>query len=66
MYPESFEYIGEEKFSHTCCINGFGARNDDHPLHKAMVDHNQNGVHPMYFQKVGDEIYRELFKGKGC
>ena len=66
MYPKSFEDVGEEKSSHACCIDGFGARNDNHPLCKAMVDHNQNGVHSTYFREVGDEIYGELSKGEGC
>ena len=66
MYSKAFEDMGEEKFSHSYRINGFGARDNDHPLCKAMVDHDQNRIYPVYFWEVGDEINRELFKGKGC
>ena len=64
MYPTSFEDVGEEKFSHSGHINGFGAGNDNHPLHKEVVDHNQNGVHSMHVWEVCDKVHSELFKGK--
>ena len=66
MYSKAFEDMGEKKLSHSRSINGFGARDNDHPLRKAVVDHDQNRVHPVYFREVGDEIYRELLKGEGC
>ena len=44
MNSKAFEDMGEEKFSYSGCINGFGARYDDYPLRKAMVDHDQDGV----------------------
>ena len=64
MYSEALEDMGEKKLSHSRSIDGFGARDNDHPLRKAVVNHNQNRVHPTYFQEVGDEIYGELFKGE--
>ena len=66
MYSEAFEDMGEKKLSYFHSIDGFGARDNDHPLCKAMVDHDQNRVHPTYVRKVGDEIYGELLKGEGC
>ena len=66
MYSEVLEDMGKKKLSYPHSIDGFGTRDNDHPLHKAMVDHDQNRVHPTYFWEVGDKIYRELFKGEGC
>ena len=30
-----------------------------------MVDHDQNGVYPVYLREICNEVNRELFKGKG-
>ena len=59
-----FEDMGEKEFCHFCSINSFGARDNDHPLHKAMVDHDQNRIFATYFREVGDKVHRELFEGE--
>ena len=66
MYSEAFEDVREEKSSYFGHVDGFGAWNDNYPLHKAVVDHDQNGVHPAYFQEVCNKVHRELFKREGC
>ena len=65
MYSKVFEDMSEEKFSYFGCIDGFGAWNDDYPLHKAVVDHDQNGIHPAHFREIGNKVHGELFKRKG-
>ena len=40
METEAFEYVVEEMFGHSGHIYGFRARDENYPLHKAMVDHD--------------------------
>ena len=56
--------MGEKEFCDSCGINCFGTWDDDYPLHKAMVDHDQDRVFAMYFGEIGDKVNRELFKGE--
>ena len=44
METETFEHIFKEKLGNSGGINGFGARSKDYPLHKAMVDHDQDRI----------------------
>ena len=37
---KTFEYMVEKMFGHSGHIYSFGARNENYPLHKAVVDHN--------------------------
>ena len=65
MQSEAFGDMGEKEFSYPGCIDGFGTWNDNYPLHKAVVDHNQNGVHPVHLGEICDKVNQELFEGKG-
>ena len=40
MEVKAFEYMMEKMFGHSSCIYSFGARDENYPLHKAMVDHD--------------------------
>ena len=35
-----FEYVVEKELGDSVCVNHFGARGKNDPLHKAMVDHD--------------------------
>ena len=59
-----FEYIFKEKLGDSGSINGFGARNKDYPLHKAMVDHDQDRIKTRGGRKICDEVDRELAEGE--
>ena len=37
---KAFEYVVEEMFGYSGCVYGFRARNENYPLHKAVVDHD--------------------------
>ena len=64
MQTESFEDMGEKEFSYPQGVNCFGARDDDYPLHKAMVDHDQNRIFATNFREVSDEVEQYLFEGE--
>ena len=67
MQSETSEDMVEKEFSYSGRVDRFGTWNNNHPLHKAVVDHDHNGVHPMYFGEIRDKVHRKLFKGKeGC
>ena len=57
MQSKAFEGMIEKEFSHSGCVDGFGTWNNDHPLHKAVVDHDHNGVHPVYVREIRDEVH---------
>ena len=56
--------MGKEKFGYPYGIDCFGARDNDYPLRKAVVDHDQNRVFPSDLRKVRDKVYRNLFEGE--
>ena len=62
---KSFENVLEKEFPYSCCVDGFGTWDDNYPLCKAMVDHDHDRIQLPHTRKVGDEINRKLFKGKG-
>ena len=55
--------MGEKEFGYSHGIDRLGTRDDDHPLCKAVVDHNQDRVFSANFRKVSDEVHRDLFEG---
>ena len=59
-----FEHIFKEKLGDSSGVNGFGARNKDYPLRKAMVNHDQDRIKIGGGRKVCDEVNRELAKGE--
>ena len=40
MKAKAFEYVVEEMFGHSGHVYRFKARNENYPLHKAMVNHD--------------------------
>ena len=56
MEAETFEHIFKEKLGDSSSINGFGARNKDYPLRKAMVDHNQDRIKTGGGRKICNEV----------
>ena len=41
----------------------FLGRAENYPLHKAMVDHNQQGIKTRGGREVSDKVTRDLLKG---
>ena len=64
MKTKSFEDMGEEEFGYLHGVDGFGTRNDNYPLCKAMVDHNHDRVLAMDFREIGNLVDQNLFKGE--
>ena len=60
------EYIFEKEFSYPFGIKGFVARDENHPLRKAMVDHNHQRVIAMRGQEVSDQVDGQLLKQAGA
>ena len=56
MEAETFEHIFKEKLGNSGGINGFGARNKDYPLHKAVVDHDQDRIKTGGEREICDEV----------
>ena len=48
------EDVGEKEFGHFHGVDGFGTRDDNYPLRKAVVDHDQDRVLATDFREVGD------------
>ena len=64
MEAETFEYIAKEKLGDSGGVNGFGARNKDYPLRKAMVNHDQDRIKTGGGRKISDEVNQELVEGE--
>jgi hypothetical protein len=46
----------EEKFCYTLQSDGFQARSNNYPLHKAVVDHDHNRIKSTGGREIHDEI----------
>ena len=55
----------EKKLGYFYSIHGFGARGENYPLTKAMVDHNHNRVRTIDQREVSDEVDGEVLEGLG-
>ena len=64
MKSEAFEDMGEKELPNSGCIDGLGTWDNNHPLCKAVVDHNQDRIQTMYIWEISDEVNRELLKGE--
>ena len=53
----------EEKLGYSCDIHSFGARGENYPFTKAMVDHDQDRIKTIDWREVGCEIDGEFLKG---
>ena len=63
MKAKAFEYIVKKELGNSSCVNGFGARSKNHPLHKAVVNYDHDRIETQEWWKVGDEVDKEL-KGR--
>ena len=65
METEAFKDVGKKKLGNAGSINVFGTGRKDYPLHKAVVDHNHQGIMASGRGKIGDEVNRELPEWEG-
>ena len=65
MKTEMFEYKVEKQLGNSCSVNGLLARCENYPLHKAMVDHDHQGIMAGGWGEIGDEVNRELLEWEG-
>ena len=55
-----FKDMGKEKLSYAGGIDVFETGSKDYPLHKAVVNHDHQGIMARGWGKIGDEVDREL------
>ena len=65
METKAFKDMGKKKLGDAGSIDVFGAGSKDYPLHKAVVDHNHQGVMAGRGGEIGDEVNRELPEWEG-
>ena len=51
-----FEYVVGKELGNSVRINHFGTRGKNHPLCKAMVDHDHYGIEAIRRGKISDEV----------
>ena len=56
MKTKVFEYKVKKQLGNSCGVNGFLARCNNHPLHKAMVNHNHDRIKSPRRREIGDEV----------
>ena len=65
METEAFKDMGKKKLGNAGSINVFGTGSKDYPLHKAMVNHNHQGIMAGRWGEIGDEVNGELLEWEG-
>ena len=60
-----FKDVGKKELGNAGSINVFGSGSEDYPLHKAMVDHNHQGIMTSRWGEIGDEVSRKLPEWEG-
>ena len=50
-----FKDVGKKKLGYAGSIDVFGTESKDYPLHKAMVNHNHQGIMIRGWGKISDE-----------
>ena len=65
MEAEVFKDMGKKKLGNAGSVNVFGAGSEDHPLHKAMVNHNHQGIMASGWGKISNEVNGELLEWEG-
>ena len=65
METEAFKDVGKKKLGNAGSINVFGTGSKDYPLHKAVVDHNHQGIMAGRRGEIGDEVNGELPEWEG-
>ena len=62
MKSESKEDIFEKEFGYSLGVNGFSAWDENYPLRKTMVDHDQERITARGRWEISDKVNRELLK----
>ena len=65
METKAFKDVGKKKLGNAGRINAFGTGSKDHPLSKAVVDHDHQGIMAGGWGEIGDEVNRELLEWEG-
>ena len=60
-----FKDMGKKKLGNASSINVFGTGSEDYPLHKAVVDHDHQGIMAGGWGKISDEVNEELLEWEG-
>ena len=55
----------EKGDGYSCSGDGFLGRAKDYPLHKPMVDHDEQGIKASRQGEVSDEVTGDLLEGSG-
>ena len=58
MKTKTFEYKVKKQLGNSCGINGLVARCKNYPLHKAMVNHDQDRIKSRRRREIGDKVNR--------
>ena len=56
------EDIFEKEFGYSLGIDGFRAWDENYPLQKTVVDHDQERIKAGGRQEIGDQVNRQLLK----
>ena len=62
MKTKSFKDMIKKEQGYSCGVDSFGARYENHPLTKPMVDYDHQRIESSGLRKVGDEVDGELFE----
>ena len=65
METKAFKDMGKKKLGNAGSIDVFGAGSENYPLHKAMVDHDHQGIMASGWGKIGDGVDGELLEWEG-
>ena len=65
METEVFKDMGKKNLGDAGSIDVFGAGSKNYSLHKAMVDHDHQGIMAGGWGKIGDEVDGELLEWEG-
>ena len=67
METEAFKDMGKEKLGNAGSIDVFGAGSEDYPLHKAVVNHDHQGIMAGRQGEISDGVNGELpeWEGRG-
>jgi len=65
METKAGKNMFEEQGSNAGGIDSFKTRDENHPLHKPMVDHDQNRVKTKGEREIRDHVTRDLLKWAG-
>ena len=65
METEAFKNVRKKKLGNASSIDVFGTGSKDHPLRKAVVDHDHQGIMASGWGEIGDEVNGELLEWEG-